>query len=128
MNAGTEILVDYLLILIGFILFMFIQALFINSVYELFKGNCIEKYIIRGRFCDGNLLYKISPIFFERNKQKQWAKPIFTCVRCMASLYGSITFWIPVIWLFNFCSIEIYFWIVDIVSLVSLNWYIYKRL
>jgi len=114
-------------ILIEFILFMVVQALFINGVNECFKGKCWED-LNTGRKCDGNIFYKLNPEWFEKAKEKWWSKPIFSCVKCQSSLYGTITFWPVVVRVYGFHWEEIFVWVVDMFCLVYLNYYIYKKL
>jgi hypothetical protein len=113
--------------LLGGLVFMFIQSLFINGMYELFQGKCVQD-MNKGRICDGNLMYKISPEFFERNKNKVWFRPLGSCVKCMSSLYSILTFWPLVLYVFGFHWIEIYAWVLDSVALISLNYWVFKKL
>lgn len=113
-------------ILIEFILFMLIQSIFINGVHELFKGSCWQD-IKEGRKCAGNLFYKINPEWFEANKNKDKYQFVFACVKCMASLYGTITFWPVVIYLYGFHWEEIFIWLIDMGCLVYINFFLYKR-
>lgn len=103
------------------------QALIINGIYECFRGGCIED-MTKGRLCAGNILWKLNPEFFENNKHKMWAQPLFGCIKCMASAYGAITFWPPVLWKFGFHFWEIPVFIADMFILVYLNYFLYKRL
>lgn len=111
----------------SFCLFVILQALVINGIHYAFSGGCIPD-IEKGKVCKGNILYLIRPAFFERNKDKNWSKPIFSCVRCMSSAYSIITYWPIVIYLFGFHYMEILIWLFDICILSSLNWIIYKKL
>lgn len=77
---------------IGFFIFCFLQALFINGVHYCFQGGCVND-IKDGKVCKGEIFYKMAPRFFERNKNKTWFKPIGGCIKCMASVWGTITFW-----------------------------------
>lgn len=101
---------------IYFLVFLGLQALFINGVYY-----CFEK---------DNIFYKINPGFFDRIKKQKpmWAYPLWLCVRCMSSVYGTATFWITVIPLFGFDLYEVWVWIGDIFILCTLNWLLYKIL
>lgn len=118
---------DILLYLIGFGIFVFLQALFINGWHECFKFNCVED-MNKGRVCNGNIFYKLLPEFIEKNKNKTWAMPLFGCVKCESSVIGSITFWSAILPLFGFHPYEIIVWIFDMFILVSLNWIIYKKI
>jgi hypothetical protein len=99
--------------IIVFSIFLVLQSLFINGVKY-----CFEK---------DNLFYNINPIFFERHKDKWWAKPLWRCIRCMASVYGTITFWPAVLYAFGFNVIEIPLFLFDIAILIPINWIIYKK-
>lgn len=56
-----------------------------------------------------------------------WFKPFGGCVACMASVWGSITFWISVLPLFRFGIYEVWIWVMDVFILVSVNSIIYKK-
>lgn len=113
--------------LIGFLIFVLLQAVAINGVYELFRGGCVND-IKEGRKCSGNLFYMIAPDFFERNKNKKWGNPLWSCVKCMASVWSAITFFPLVIFIFDFHLVEIFIWVFDSFVLVTLNYWVYKRL
>lgn len=106
---------------------MLLQAIFINGVHELFKGGCITD-ISSGKKCSGNLFYSINPSFFEKYKNTNWSKPLWSCIKCQSSIWSIITFWPVVIYLFGFHIWEIPVWIFDSCSLVFLNYYWYKKL
>ena len=112
--------------LCGFLIFIVLRSLAINGVHELFKGGCIEEYQ-KGRKCSGNLFYMIAPDFFEKNKNKRWSNPLWSCVKCMGSVWGAITYFPIVIYFFGFEWIEIPIWIFDSFALVYLNYFFYKR-
>ncbi len=114
-------------ILIEFILFSILQAAYINGFFESCRGGCVDD-LYKGRVCTGNIIYKINPEWFERNKHKYWCKPCFSCVRCMGSLHGAITFWPAAIYCYGFHLVQIPVYIFDVFVLVTLNWYIYKKL
>lgn len=118
---------NVVLYLISFSIFVVLQSFAINGIFELCRGGCTND-IIKGKVCSGNLFYMISPSFFERNKNKKWAAPLFGCVRCMASTGSLITFFPTVIYLFGFHWEEIFIWAFDAFILVSLNFYVYKKL
>lgn len=98
---------------ISFFIFMVIQSFFINGVYY-----CFSK---------GNVFNRINPEFFEKNKKKIWALPLWSCIRCMSSVWGTSTFWIAIINIFGFRPIEIYYYIIDIGCLITLNWIVFKK-
>ena len=120
---NSEVLID----LICFCIFVFLQALFINGIYECFQGGCVQD-MNTGKKCDGMIFYKINPSFFEKNKGKWWSYFIFYCVKCMSSFWGALTFWPVVIYFFGFHYEEIFVYLFDIGVLITLNWIIYKKL
>jgi len=118
---------DILLYLIGFGIFVFLQALFINGVYELMRGKCVND-LNTGLKCDGNLGYKIFGKWIEKSKDKWYSNPIYSCVKCMASLWGAITFFPTVIYLFGFHWIEIPIWAFNSIILITVNYWIFKKI
>lgn len=112
---------------VGFTLFIFMQAAYINGFFESCHGGCINE-IKKGRVCTGNIIYKINPEWFENNKHRDWSKPFFSCVKCMSSIHGAITFWPTILYLFGFHWVEIPIYIFDVFILVTVNWFIYKKL
>lgn len=111
----------------SFFLFVILQGLFINGMYESFRGGCVND-ITKGKYCTGNILYMISPKFFEQHKNKYWSKPLYTCVRCMSSVWGGATFWPVVIYFFGFHLIEFPAYVFDVFVLVAVNPIIYKKI
>lgn len=118
---------DLLIKLIEFCVFIFLQGLFINGVNECCKGGCIED-MNTGKKCDGMIIWRLWPNFFERNKDKAWSRPFFSCVKCMSSVHGALTYWPAVIYLFGFNWVEIPVFVFDVFILVVVNFFIYKRL
>lgn len=104
---------EFLVNLIALMIFLILQSFFINGVYYSFSK--------------GNVFNRINPEFFEKHKKKIWALPLWSCIRCMSSVWGTATFWIPVIYFFGFCPIEMYVFIIDIGCLVTLNWIVFKK-
>lgn len=96
-----------------FILFVLLQSVAINGVYESFQ--------------EGNLFYLIAPGFFKRNKEKNWAKPLYSCVRCMASVWGGVIFWSAALIIFGYDWREIPLYFFDVFILVTVNFFIYKK-
>lgn len=123
MNNMTSILDSF----ICFSLFVVIQSLFINGVHYCFGGSCTND-ISKGRVCVGNVFFLFAPEFFQANKEEVWARPIYSCPRCMSSFWSIVTFLPLVVYLFGFHWVELFAWVIDAVSLVSLNWIIYKKL
>lgn len=120
-------LIDDILYLVGFCLFVVLQSLFINGIHYALQGSCVNE-LNKGKVCKGNVFYMIGPSFFERNKNKWWSSPIFSCIKCMSSVWGAITFWPVVVYLFGFHWVQIGVFLFDVPILCSLNYYIYKRL
>lgn len=118
---------DLLIRLIELFVFIVLQSLFINGVNECFKGGCIND-MTDGKKCQGMIFYNINPDFFEKHKGSNWAKPFWTCVKCMSSVWGAATFWPVVVYLFGFNWVEIPVFIFDATALVTMNWIIYKKL
>jgi hypothetical protein len=102
-----------LYLLIEFVIFILLQGVAINGIYE-----CCQ---------EDKIFYLIAPGFFKVNKGKKWAKPLWGCVMCMASFWGSITFWGTVLLVYGFYPIEIWIWIWDVFILTIINVQIYKR-
>ena len=101
-------------IFICFVIFIFVQSIFINGVKSCF---------------DKGMIFEKAGIWLEQAIKNEWVKkPVFKCVKCMASVYGAATFWPLVLYLFGFSIIEIYVFIIDVFSLVVLNFWIYKKL
>lgn len=99
-------------ILICFCLLCVLQAVFINGVKACFEPNMIFAPL-------AERLKKILP---------QWSqKQLFACVRCMSLVYGAITFWPTVIYVFGFHTAQLFIFVADVFILVHLNYFIYKR-
>lgn len=119
--------VEILYGIIGFCFFSVVQALVINGINFCFSFNCTDD-INKGVICNGNIFYKLAPKFFQKHKGKIWTMPLWACVRCMSSVYGTLTYWPVVLILFGFNQFEVIVWIFDIFVLVSLTWIVYKKL
>ena len=120
-------MISVLIDIVSFLLFMIIQSFVINGIFECFQGGCVQE-MNKGKICQGNIFYMINPGFFEKAKGKIWAKPLFSCVRCMSSVYGTLTYWPIVIMIFGFHWQEIVVYFFDLFSLVYLNYYFYKKI
>jgi hypothetical protein len=105
---------DFLQYIIWFAIFCVLQSLAINGWHECFR--------------EGNIFHKLFGDFIDRNKKKNWALPIFGCVRCESSAIGSITFWCTAYPLFGFHWFGLWVWVMDVFILCSLNYFFYKRL
>lgn len=113
--------------LLAFGLFMILQAVFINGVHACFQGGCIDT-VNKGRVCSGMIFYSIAPKFFEKHRHRAWAKPFWTCIKCMSSVYGAVTFFGTVIPVFGFKLWEVPVFVADALSLVTINYFIYKKI
>jgi hypothetical protein len=112
--------------LVCFLLFTVTQSLIINGIFYCWEGGC-RKDLTRGEVCEGMIFYPFRR-FLEKHISEWWQKPLFKCVRCGASVYGTVTFWPIVLWVFGFQYWQIGIWIVDIFILVYLNYFFYKKL
>jgi hypothetical protein len=99
----------------------------INGVYESFKGS---KHVDeKGNVTyHGMVFYNLAPQFFEKYRYKNWVKPCWGCIKCMASVWGGITFWPVVVYLFGFHWVEIPIYVGDVFCLVYLNYFFYKKI
>jgi hypothetical protein len=62
-------------------------------------------------------------------KRPSWVgKPFGLCIKCMASSVGTVTFWPTCLFIYGWHPMEIFVWIMDLFLLVSVNWYIYKKM
>jgi hypothetical protein len=125
MNAP---LTDIFLYLLGFCFFVVLQALAINGVKEALTGSALKDDINHKINYQGNILYMMAPKFFEKYKYRSWSKPLYSCIRCMASLWGALTYWPLVILLFGFNWVEMIVFAWDVFILVTLNYWVYKKL
>lgn len=123
-------MINLLIYIICFCLFVILQAYVINGVHYCFKYTIHKKVETNETYIEGNIFYKVSLWFNKRENRicKFLSKPLFNCIRCMASIWGTITFWVAVIPIIGFYPQEIIVWLFDILILVSLNWQIYKKM
>ena len=118
---------EIVLYLVCFLIFVLLQSMAINGLHECFKGSKLVDGISGKVDYQGMIFYMIAPKFFERNKYRFWAK-VYTCVKCMSGWAGTVSFWSIVLPVFGFHCIEVVINIFDVLVLVSLNGYIYKKL
>lgn len=98
--------------MINFLIFVILQGLAING----FQQAMDEGMIFEG--------YKKW-----LKKQKPWMGKMFgLCIKCASSVGGSITFWPAALYAFGFRPIELFAWVFDIFVLVSVNFWIFKKL
>lgn len=104
---------DILSYILFFLLLVVAQSLFINGLMICFEKGMIMEWW---------------PAFIKRViKNEYWHKPLFSCIRCMASVYGFITFWPAILYWFGFNWLQIPVFVVDVFSLVFVNFYLYKK-
>lgn len=96
-----------------FILIVFLQSLIINGLsFSFEKGMVLEWW--------PKLVKKYI-------KNEFWHKPLFSCIKCMSSIFGYITFWPVVIYFYDLQWVQIPVFIADVFILVWLNFFIYKK-
>lgn len=105
----TPFLLQYLLC---FLVFAFLQAMFINGWHDSFS--------------EGNIFNPIKK-WVSKRVNEYWLRPVFGCVRCESSLIGALTFFPTVIYFFGFRWEEIVVYVADVFILVFLNYYLYKH-
>ncbi len=110
----------------SFCLLILLQSLFINGWHECFRFNCVND-IKKGEICNGNIFFKIFGKFIKKHNGKTWTLPIWGCVKCQASIIGSITFWLTVYPIIGFDWYLLWVWIADVFILVPVNFIIYKK-
>lgn len=121
-------ILEYLHYIIFFSIFIVLQALTINGINTCFKGTKVIDDASGKVSYDGMIFYMIAPKFFEKYRHSTWAKPIFSCIKCMASFWGAITFWPLVIYLFGWHWVELLIFVFDVFILTFLNFYLYKKI
>lgn len=124
----SALLIDFLGYLIGFSVFVVLQALAINGVKEALTGSALRDDINKKTNYQGNIFYMIAPRFFEKYKHRYWSRPLWSCIRCMASFYGALTYWPVVVLVFGFHWIEALVFVWDVFILTTLNYWVYKRI
>lgn len=120
-------IINVLVYLICFSIFVVLQSLTINGIHECFNGKKFVDGLSKKVEYTGEVLYMLAPEFFEKYKYRAWAKPLYRCVKCMSSVWGAVTFWPLVIFLFGFHFIELLVFVFDVFILVYLNFFFFKR-
>jgi len=100
------------------ILFIIIQAWFINGVHISFKG------YKQNDILHGNIFYLM--FAHKWSGEEWWQKPLYSCVKCMASLWGALTFWPFVLYVYGFHWVELPIFVADVFALAFLNFFFYK--
>lgn len=111
--------------ILSFSIFVILQGLAINGIKEVFDGKEVNE-LGKGMVTYGNVFYPLRK-WLSKYISEYWQKPLWGCIRCMASFYGTITFFVTVLPLFGFNLFEVWVWVCDIFILVTVNWLIYKR-
>lgn len=62
-----------------------------------------------------------------QRRPKWFGYPMGICIKCLASIGGTITFWPAVLYGVGFRPIDFFAWGMDIFVLVFLNAYFYKK-
>ena|SRR5579872_1315136 len=93
-------------------IFVLFQGLAINGFYQAMdEGMILSEY--------KNWL----------KKQKKWfGKPMGLCIKCAASVGGTITFWPAALFAYGWRPIELFAWVFDLFVLVTINFWIFKNL
>lgn len=106
-------MIEILAGLICFFVFIVLQGLFINGLKSsMEEGMILEGYIK----------------WVKRTFNEYWQKPLGTCIKCLASIIGFITYWPSVISSFGYKHWMIPVFIADVFILVAISWYIFKKL
>ena len=100
------------------LIFLFIQSFIINGVHISFKG-----YKQDG-VPQGNIFYLMFAHKWSGNEW--WQKPLYSCVKCMSSVWGAITFWPFIVYIYGFHLVEIPIFVADVFALTFLNWFFFK--
>lgn len=111
--------------LTGFLLLLVLQAWVINGVHDSFSGKwkLDDGKIVK----EGMIFYPLAYWLDNRIKNEWIKKPLWKCVKCMASVWGALTFWPVVLFVFGFHFFELYIFVCDVFALVYLNYFFYKR-
>jgi hypothetical protein len=110
-----------------FAVFVVLQGIFINGVDQSFSGQCAED-IQRGRVCNGLIFFPVA-LWMDKKIRQDWIKkPLYKCVRCMASVWGGVTYWPAVLMMYGWSWKEVPVFIFDVFILVIVNFYIYKKI
>lgn len=79
-------------------------------------------YIIDGKFFIR--FYKE----YDNYKFSKWVRmPTFGCIRCMSSFWSLFTYWLPMIWVFDFHIWMVPLWVANISAVTFVNTYIAQR-
>jgi hypothetical protein len=100
------------------LIFLVVQAMVINGIHISFKG-----YKQDG-VPHGNIFYLL--FAHKWSGDEWWQKPLYSCVKCMASVWGALTFWPVVVYNFGFDIVQVPLFIADVFALSYLNWFFYK--
>lgn len=99
-------------IMLDILIFVFLQGLVING----FQQSMEDGMILEG--------YKKW-----LKKQKSWiGKPGGLCIKCLSSIGGTITFWPVVLFMYGWHPVELFVWVLDMLSLVVVNFWVFKKM
>ena len=105
--------------IVTFLIFVLLQSWFINGLHNAFKGKIVDGVI------EGEILFKL--VVYRFYYSTAWWKPaVFTCVKCMASFWGAITFWSAVLIGYGFHWQELPLFLFDVCIISYLNYFFYK--
>lgn len=97
--------------LVSFVLFVFLQGMFINGI----AGAAEKGYILE------------KALNWWKHNTGFWGKPVLGCVKCMSSFWGAATYWPAVLMEFGFEWWQVPVFIADVFILVFVNWFLFKR-
>lgn len=109
----THQLLNIVIGLTGFLLFVIVQALVINGI----KASM-----------DENMILEKPAGWIKKKLGATLSKPIVGCIRCFSSFYGGLMYWPTAIYLFGFNLWQVPVFIADAFILVTVSWYFYKKL
>lgn len=93
-------------------------------IFVLFQGLAINGF--QQAMDDGMILSSYKKWL---KRQRSWiGKPLGLCIKCMASVGSIVTFWPVALYVYGFRPFEIFVWIFDSFVLISVNWWIYKKM
>lgn len=93
-------------------------------IFVLFQGLAINGF--QQSMDEGMIL---NPYKKWLQKRRSWiGKPMGLCVKCMASIGSTLTFWPAALYCYGWHPFELFVWVFDILILVTVNFWIYKKL
>jgi hypothetical protein len=93
-------------------------------IFVLFQGLAINGF---NQAMDEGMIFNRYKNWLK--KRKSWfGKPMGLCIKCSASVGGTITFWPAALYAYGWRPIELFTWVFDIFVLVVINFWIFKKL